>query len=75
MFEDGLGCGVVGGAGQRQEPARPALRECPPRPDRFNGDMVKRRHSANDGVPPVTFERLMIKKRQASTVLLRAAVA
>jgi putative transposase len=36
---------------------------------------VKRRHSANDGLPPVTFERLMIEKRQASTALLRAAVA
>ncbi|MEV4165223.1 IS3 family transposase [Nonomuraea dietziae] len=36
---------------------------------------VKRRHSANGGLPPVTFERQMIEKRQASTVLLRAAVA
>lgn len=36
---------------------------------------IKRRHSANDGLPPVTFERLMIEKRQASTALLRAAVA
>jgi putative transposase len=36
---------------------------------------VKRRHGANDGLPPVTFERQMIEKRQASTVLLRAAVA
>ncbi|WP_201761661.1 MULTISPECIES: IS3 family transposase [unclassified Nonomuraea] len=36
---------------------------------------VKRRHSANDGLPPVTFERHMIEKRQASTALLRAAVA
>jgi putative transposase len=36
---------------------------------------VKRRHSANDGLPPVTFERLVIEKRQASTALLRAAVA
>jgi putative transposase len=36
---------------------------------------VKRRHSANDGLPPVTFEGLMIEKRQASTALLRAAVA
>ncbi|MER6003721.1 IS3 family transposase [Nonomuraea angiospora] len=36
---------------------------------------VKRRHSANDGLPPVTFEHLMIEKRQASTALLRAAVA
>ncbi|WP_223168029.1 IS3 family transposase [Nonomuraea sp. SYSU D8015] len=36
---------------------------------------VKRRHSANDGLPPVTFERQMIEKRQTSTALLRAAVA
>lgn len=36
---------------------------------------VKRRHSANDGLPPVTFEHQMIEKRQASTGLLRAAVA
>lgn len=36
---------------------------------------AKRRHSANDGLPPVTFERQMIEKRQASTALLRAAVA
>ncbi|MCA2230457.1 integrase core domain-containing protein [Nonomuraea aurantiaca] len=36
---------------------------------------VKRRHSANDGLPPVTFERQMIEKRQASSALLRAAVA
>ncbi|MEU0572794.1 IS3 family transposase [Nonomuraea sp. NPDC005983] len=36
---------------------------------------VKRRHSANDGLPPVTFERLMIEKRQTSMALLRAAVA
>ncbi|WP_143591578.1 IS3 family transposase [Thermoactinospora rubra] len=34
-----------------------------------------RRHSANDGLPPVTFERQMIEKRQASTAPLRAAVA
>ncbi|MEV1244370.1 integrase core domain-containing protein [Nonomuraea sp. NPDC049750] len=34
-----------------------------------------RRHSANDGLPPNTFERQMIEKRQASTALLRAAVA
>jgi hypothetical protein len=33
---------------------------------------IKRRHSANDGLPPVTFERQMIEKRQASTALLRA---
>ena len=36
---------------------------------------VQRRHSANDGLPPVTFERQMIEKRQSSTALLRAAVA
>lgn len=36
---------------------------------------VKRRHSANDGLSPVTFERQMIEKRQASSALLRAAVA
>ncbi|WP_433513805.1 IS3 family transposase [Nonomuraea sp. CA-143628] len=36
---------------------------------------IRRRHSANDGLPPVTFERQMIEKRQASTALLRAAVA
>ncbi|WP_157530119.1 hypothetical protein [Microtetraspora niveoalba] len=36
---------------------------------------TSRRHSANDGLPPVTFERQMIEKRQASTALLRAAVA
>ncbi|MCK2216363.1 IS3 family transposase [Actinomadura sp. ATCC 31491] len=36
---------------------------------------VRRRHSANDGLPPVTFERHMIEKRQASMALLRAAVA
>jgi transposase InsO family protein len=36
---------------------------------------TRRRHSANDGLPPVTFERQMIEKRQASTALLRAAVA
>ncbi|RBQ11618.1 IS3 family transposase [Spongiactinospora rosea] len=34
-----------------------------------------RRHSANDGLPPTTFERHMIDKRQASSVLLRVAVA
>ncbi|TMR36920.1 integrase core domain-containing protein [Nonomuraea zeae] len=34
-----------------------------------------RRHSANDGLPPVTFERHMIEKRQASSALLRTAVA
>ncbi|MEV5743482.1 IS3 family transposase [Microbispora rosea] len=36
---------------------------------------TRRRHSANDGLPPVTFECLMIEKRQASAALLRAAVA
>lgn len=36
---------------------------------------VRRRHSANDGLPPVTFERQMIERRQASSALLRAAVA
>lgn len=36
---------------------------------------VSRRHTANDGLPPVTFERQMIEKRQTSTALLRAAVA
>ncbi|WP_439331889.1 IS3 family transposase [Nonomuraea deserti] len=36
---------------------------------------VKRRNSANDGLSPVTFERQMIEKRQASSALLRAAVA
>ncbi|MEU6783106.1 IS3 family transposase [Nonomuraea angiospora] len=34
-----------------------------------------RRHSANDGLPPVTFERHMIEKRTASSALLRTAVA
>jgi putative transposase len=36
---------------------------------------VRRRHSANDGLSPVTFERQMIEKRRASTATLRAAVA
>ncbi|MBG0825875.1 IS3 family transposase [Planomonospora sp. ID91781] len=36
---------------------------------------IRRRHSANDGLPPVTFERQMIERRQASTALVRAAVA
>jgi transposase InsO family protein len=36
---------------------------------------LRRRHSANDGLPPVTFEQQMIAKRQASTALLRTAVA
>ncbi|MEV4072013.1 IS3 family transposase [Nonomuraea fuscirosea] len=34
-----------------------------------------RRHSANDGLPPITFERHMIEKRHASSALLRTAVA
>ncbi|MFG1865636.1 integrase core domain-containing protein [Microbispora bryophytorum] len=34
-----------------------------------------RRHSANDGLPPTKFERHMIEKRQASSTLLRTAVA
>ncbi|MGW0810410.1 hypothetical protein [Nonomuraea sp. NPDC002799] len=34
-----------------------------------------RRRSANDGLPPTTFERHMIEKRQASSALLRTAVA
>ncbi|MGN9784581.1 integrase core domain-containing protein [Nonomuraea sp. ZG12] len=33
------------------------------------------RHSANDGLAPITFERHMIEKRNASSALLRAAVA
>ncbi|MEU7889475.1 IS3 family transposase [Microbispora bryophytorum] len=36
---------------------------------------TRRRHSANDGLSPITFERQMTEKRQTSTVLLRAAVA
>lgn len=36
---------------------------------------LRRRHSANDGLSPVTFEKQMIAKRQASTALLRTAVA
>jgi putative transposase len=36
---------------------------------------TRRRHSANDGLPPITFERQMTEKRQTSTALLRAAVA
>jgi putative transposase len=36
---------------------------------------VRRRHSANDGLPPVTFEQQMIEKRQALTALLGTAVA
>ncbi len=35
---------------------------------------TRRRHSANDGLPPATFERHMIEKRQSS-ILLRATVA
>lgn len=38
-------------------------------------DNTARRHSANDGLPPVTFERHMIEKRKASSALLRTAVA
>ncbi|MEV4583237.1 integrase core domain-containing protein [Nonomuraea jabiensis] len=34
-----------------------------------------RRHSANDGLSPVTFEHHMIEKRRASSALLRTAVA
>ncbi|GAT69511.1 integrase [Planomonospora sphaerica] len=34
-----------------------------------------RRHSANDGLPPVAFERQVIEERQASSALVRAAVA
>jgi transposase InsO family protein len=34
-----------------------------------------RRHSANDGLAPITFERQMAEKRRASTVQLRAEVA
>ncbi|MEV4359360.1 IS3 family transposase [Nonomuraea sp. NPDC049625] len=36
---------------------------------------ITRRHSANDGSSPVTFERHMIEKRKASSALLRTAVA
>jgi putative transposase len=36
---------------------------------------TRRRHSANDGLPPGTFERQMIEKRQTSSALLGAAVA
>ncbi|MEU3163388.1 integrase core domain-containing protein [Streptosporangium sp. NPDC006930] len=36
---------------------------------------TRRRHSANDGLPPVAFERQVIEKRQASSALVRAAVA
>ncbi|WP_053175702.1 integrase core domain-containing protein [Nonomuraea sp. SBT364] len=36
---------------------------------------TNRRHSANDSLPPITFERHMIEKRQASSALLRTAVA
>ncbi|MEV5898023.1 integrase core domain-containing protein [Nonomuraea fuscirosea] len=34
-----------------------------------------RRHSAHEGLPPITFERHMIEKRQASSALLRTTVA
>ncbi|WP_431900342.1 integrase core domain-containing protein [Nonomuraea sp. bgisy101] len=34
-----------------------------------------RRHSANDGLAPITFERHMIEKRKASSALVRTAVA
>jgi transposase InsO family protein len=36
---------------------------------------TRRRHSANDGLPAVTFERQMIEERQSSMALLRASVA
>jgi len=36
---------------------------------------TRRRHSADDGLPPVTFERQMIEERQSSMALLRASVA
>ncbi|WP_169809014.1 IS3 family transposase [Microtetraspora fusca] len=36
---------------------------------------TRRRHSANDGLSPITFERQMTEKRHTSTALLRAAVA
>ncbi|MFF4779339.1 IS3 family transposase [Microtetraspora fusca] len=36
---------------------------------------TRRRHSANDGLSPITFERQMTEKRQTSTALMRAAVA
>jgi hypothetical protein len=34
-----------------------------------------RRHTANDGLAPITFERQMAQKRRASTAQLRAEVA
>ncbi|WP_174900187.1 integrase core domain-containing protein [Acrocarpospora macrocephala] len=34
-----------------------------------------RRHSANNGLPPIAFERLLIEQRQSSSTLLRADVA
>ncbi|MFF4625813.1 integrase core domain-containing protein [Nonomuraea jabiensis] len=34
-----------------------------------------RRHSVNEGLPPITFERHMIEKRHASSALLRTAAA
>ncbi|WP_328708679.1 IS3 family transposase [Microbispora hainanensis] len=36
---------------------------------------TRRRHSANDGLPPVTFERQVIEERQSSMALLRVSVA
>jgi transposase InsO family protein len=36
---------------------------------------TRRRHSANDGLAPITFERHMIEKRHASSALLRTAMA
>jgi transposase InsO family protein len=36
---------------------------------------TRRRHSANDGLSPIAFERQMIEKRQTSTALMRAGVA
>ncbi|TDC55613.1 transposase [Actinomadura sp. KC345] len=36
---------------------------------------TSRRHSANDGLAPITFERQMAEARRASTAQLRAEVA
>ncbi|MEW9527389.1 integrase core domain-containing protein [Microbispora sp. NPDC049125] len=36
---------------------------------------ARRRHGANDGLPPITFERQLTEKRQTSTALMRTAVA
>ncbi|MBF8194054.1 transposase [Nonomuraea sp. K274] len=36
---------------------------------------LRRRHSANDGLPPITFEHHMIDKRKASSALLGTGVA